>query len=112
MKSILQPIKPKYCELIAVGLKTKEVRKTKPKLPTPFKVYIYQSKHKWPHKIFERLGLYQGKVIGEYVCNRVEEIIPERYPFNGEGTCLTNLPIMHYGEIGLLIFGTFRSENI
>lgn len=43
MKAILQSIKPQYCELIAAGKKTIEVRKTKPKLETPFKVYIYQS---------------------------------------------------------------------
>lgn len=44
MKSILQSIKPKYCELIAAGKKTIEVRKTRPKLETPFKVYIYCTK--------------------------------------------------------------------
>lgn len=41
MKSALISIKPKYCELIANGKKTIEVRKTKPKLETPFKCYIY-----------------------------------------------------------------------
>ena len=38
--SIMQSIKPQYCELIAAGRKTYEVRKTKPKIETPFKVYI------------------------------------------------------------------------
>ena len=41
MKSVLISIQPKWCELIASGKKTVEVRKTKPKLETPFKVYIY-----------------------------------------------------------------------
>lgn len=41
MKSVLISIQPKWCELIAAGKKTVEVRKTRPKLETPFKVYIY-----------------------------------------------------------------------
>lgn len=43
-KAVLLSIKPKYCELIASGKKTIEVRKTKPKLDTPFKCYIYCTK--------------------------------------------------------------------
>ncbi len=39
-------IKPKWCKLIASGEKTIEVRKTKPKLNTPFKCYIYCTKAK------------------------------------------------------------------
>lgn len=41
MKSVLISIQPKWCELIASGKKTVEVRKTAPKLQTPFKCYIY-----------------------------------------------------------------------
>lgn len=41
MKSVLISIQPKWCELIANGKKTIEVRKTKPKLETPFKCFIY-----------------------------------------------------------------------
>ena len=44
LPSIMQSIKPQYCELIAVGKKTYEVRKTRPKLNAPFKVYIYETK--------------------------------------------------------------------
>ena len=40
-KAVLISIQPKWCELIASGRKTIEVRKTKPKILTPFKVYIY-----------------------------------------------------------------------
>ena len=40
MKSILMSIKPQWCELIASGKKTIEVRKTAPK-ETPFRVYVY-----------------------------------------------------------------------
>ena len=67
MKSVLISIQPKWCELIASGKKTVEVRKTKPKLGTPFKVYIYQTKHR------EHNGptYSDGKVIGEFVCNAI-----------------------------------------
>lgn len=41
MKAVLISIQPKWCELIASGRKTVEVRKTRPKIETPFKVYIY-----------------------------------------------------------------------
>lgn len=40
MKSVLISIQPKWCELIASGKKTVEVRKTRPKLDVPFKCYI------------------------------------------------------------------------
>lgn len=69
--SIVQSIHPKYCELIASGKKTIEVRKTKPRIPTPFKAYIYQTRHPWVYNIFTRFLLPQGKVIGEYVCDEV-----------------------------------------
>ena len=44
MDSILMSIHPKYCFLIASGKKTIEIRKTIPKLETPFKVYVYCTK--------------------------------------------------------------------
>ena len=49
-KAVLLSIKPKYCELIASGKKTIEVRKTKPKLDTPFKCYIYCTKPSKKHQ--------------------------------------------------------------
>lgn len=57
MKSVLISIKPQYCELIASGKKTVEVRKRRPKLQTPFKCYIYCTKVKptlavWENKVF------------------------------------------------------------
>lgn len=44
MKAIMISIQPKWCELIANGKKTGEVRKTRPKLDPPFKCYIYCTK--------------------------------------------------------------------
>ncbi len=67
MKSVLISIQPKWCELIASGKKTIEVRKTRPKLKTPFKCYIYQTKKR------ELNGptYSDGKVIGEFVCDSI-----------------------------------------
>lgn len=44
MKSVLISIRPKWCGLIASGRKLIEVRKTRPKIETPFKCYIYETK--------------------------------------------------------------------
>lgn len=83
MKSVMLSIKPKYCELIASGKKTIEVRKTKPKLKTPFKCFIYECKGKEVSKIIDIpkeqgggvLDYYEyegcGKVIGEFVCDAI-----------------------------------------
>ena len=71
--SILQSIKPQYCELIASGKKAIEVGKTRPKLDVPFKVYIYCTKGGKPIYLndAENEALLNGKVIGEYVCDRI-----------------------------------------
>lgn len=93
MKEVLISIQPKWCELIANGTKTVEVRKTKPKLNTPFKCYIYCTKEKQQYlqsrsNMFFYLeskdfigghgaGLYtrlNGKVIGEFLCNETTRI--------------------------------------
>lgn len=79
MKSVLISIKPKYVELIANGQKTVEVRKTRPKIDTPFKCYIYCTKgenlwltQKGVKSKTELAGyLMNGKVIGEFVCDKV-----------------------------------------
>ncbi len=49
-KAIMLSIRPKYCELIANGKKTIEVRKTKPKIAPPFKCYIYCTKPNRKHQ--------------------------------------------------------------
>ncbi len=64
-KAILMSIQPKWCALIADGWKTVEIRKNRPNLKTPFKVYIYCTKDK------EDCGVSQGKVIGEFLCNKI-----------------------------------------
>ena len=67
-KAVLISIRPEWCEKIINGRKTIEVRKTRPKMNTPFKCYIYECGN--------------GKVIGEFLC---DEIIEDRtYGHNEE----------------------------
>lgn len=96
MKAVLISIRPKWVEKIASGKKTIEVRKTRPKLETPFKCYIYCTMdHPYISvscgeldKLNYRtntVGRCNGKVIGEFTCERIYEIgkrgIPENFDY-------------------------------
>lgn len=78
MKAVLMSIRPEWCAKIAIGHKTVEIRKTMPKLPVPFKVYIYCTEPNTvdPHKYLEthcggRIYKCNGKVFAEFVCDRI-----------------------------------------
>ena len=84
-KAVMLSIRPKWCEKIASGKKTIEVRKTRPKLETPFKCYIYCTMdHPYISvscgeldKLNYRtntVGRCNGKVIGEFTCDRIYKI--------------------------------------
>lgn len=83
--SVMISIKPKWCELIASGRKTIEVRKNRPKLETPFKCYIYCTKPKNEHEDFiridcQKIQFYGGqKVIGEFVCDEILQFNHDDY---------------------------------
>ena len=73
-KAVLISIRPEWCDLIKNGIKTLELRKSRPKLELPFKVYIYCTigcsfliggKHPLSGN---------GKIIGEFVCDEIEEL--------------------------------------
>jgi predicted transcriptional regulator len=95
MKSVLISIQPKWCELIASGKKTVDVRKTRPKLETPFKVYIYCTKdNTFAEKTLRGFSddgkaIYykanKGKVIGEFVCDDITRILNFITRFGVEG---------------------------
>lgn len=111
--AVLISIQPKWCELIANGKKTIEVRKTRPKLETPFKCYIYCTLQGSPEAFAawgkdvakwnrENWGERKGKVIGEFVCDRIERM---RYPDDGlvdvvdaQMACLTAKEIIAYSN--------------
>lgn len=98
MKSVMISIQPKWCEKIASGKKTVELRKTKPNIETPFKVYIYCTKPKgkydyglcidrgvcgtlksvgllakcnYEFAVKNEMPILSGKVIGEFLCDHI-----------------------------------------
>lgn len=95
MKAVLISIQPKWCELIASGKKTVEVRKTRPKIDVPFKCYIYCTQNTPYNPLiimkYEKEGgnIYIGgkryaefltsRVIGEFVCDKVVQFENDCY---------------------------------
>lgn len=98
--SVMISINPKWCELIASGRKTIEVRRTRPKIEQPFKCYIYQTKYrKGNGRTYS-----DGKVIGEFICDKITISIPALkdnevgYWDILEGSCLTLDELFEYGK--------------
>lgn len=86
-KAVLLSIRPEWVEKIVNGRKTVEIRKSHPRIPTLFKCFIYCAKDPrkkfWTgprysyiddhsHNAFDICG--SGKVIGEFVCSRINPI--------------------------------------
>lgn len=144
MKAVLISIRPEWCELIANGKKTIEVRKTRPKLETPFKCYIYCTKE---HTADDRLWIFgkkarelfgasvniahlcgakdvggaykgNGKVIGEFVCDKIFDI----YEFSGsrfwlneallKAACLSLDEVKEYAKSAKEIYGWHISDLV
>lgn len=84
MKAVMISIRTEWCEKIASGEKTVDVRKTRPKIEPPFKCYIYCTKGKgdclwrWNGIWYDtqdpkhRPNRLDGMVIGEFVCDRID----------------------------------------
>ena len=80
MRSVLLSINPKWCLQMAKRKKTVEVRKTRPKADTPFKVYIYCTKGKRSELLKYNSWFANGRIIGEFTCDRIDEYETEFYP--------------------------------
>lgn len=123
-KDVMISIHPKWCELIASGKKTVEVRKTRPKIETPFKCYIYETKSKLPltysQVIYPVLSVVgRGKVIGEFVCDWIRPMsityINPDSPFalrEFPNTCLTDKEIINYLGNGKIGYGWHISDLV
>ncbi|MEA5143822.1 MAG: hypothetical protein VB023_09645 [Oscillibacter sp.] len=116
--AVLISIRPQWCEMIASGRKTVEVRKSCPKLETPFKCYIYctQGEEKWLVGIIgkhpsEKLN---GKVIGEFVCDNITNLFADsRFWLDEkavEQTRLTGDQIRAYANGKKAIYGWYISD--
>ena len=76
-KAVLMSIKPKWAEKIFEGKKTIEIRRTRPSIPTPFTVYVYETKAQFVKSVRGACTTYgygRGKVIGSFVCDRIVDI--------------------------------------
>ena len=121
MKAILMSIQPKWCELIFNGQKTIEVRKTRPLIDMPFKVFVYETKAQFVKSIrgaCTTFGYGRGKVIGSFVCDKVYKIVPDgEYYSDGYDidddrlaeTCLTREQLREYGK-GVTLYGWHITE--
>lgn len=113
MKSVLLSINPKYCELIASGKKTVDIRKNRPKIDVPFKVYIYMTKKFYRQGDGYFQGKYCGKVIGEFVCDKITflgNITTDKWKYLAgdaheyhkkmvtEYACLSEAEVLKYGN--------------
>lgn len=123
MKSVLISIKPKWCKKIACGEKTLEIRKSKPKIQTPFKCFIYCTagvgkntfnvpvSHEQILRHYAETGSMEClnspigncKVIGEFICDAILQMSIEYSDPNSlvalkefPGTCLTDKQIIDY----------------
>lgn len=114
-KAVLLSIRPEWCTLIVNGQKTVEIRKSRPKLIMPFKVYIYCTKgfkSSVPYSAKTWAG--RGKVIGEFICDKIvsgvrvgtsRENAMYNFPLNvREQACLSQNDIERYGN-GATIYG-------
>lgn len=91
-KAVLISIRPKWAEKIANGEKIIEVRKTRPKLATPFRAYLYVTEgtlsYKCPNGMIAHCNGGR-EVIGEFTCHHIDRIV--RIGFDGD-----NRPSQYY----------------
>ena len=108
-RAVLISIQPKWCELVANGKKTIEVRKTRPKLETPFKCYIYCTKE---NSIYDMLlisnekGFEKSVSFGDYRnhgfgweignCNVIGEFVCDNILHSNENAFIGNTPLTQY----------------
>lgn len=132
MSAIMKSISPKECERIANGEQTVLVSKTRPKIERPFKCYICRTTEKVEEiveeydsnfKLLRRkktLRKFSGKVIGEFVCDRITDIsVPVRncnedynHVYHNDeckGSCLTWEELKEYSK-GKPLYGWHISE--
>ena len=112
MKGVLISIRPQWCEKIANGEKTIEVRKSAPQ-EVPFKCYIYETQGRTETPWIDEDGHFiykgRGQVIGEFICDKVDtyyyrdfgyEISEETF----NKTMLTGVEFCGYGN-GKTLYG-------
>lgn len=115
MKAVMKSVSSRICEKVANGDCTILVSKTAPKCEESFKCYIYCKSAKPylykeanpPFELFLDSELYKGKgyddrlfsskVIGEFICDKVDKIIPLQHTYYN----YIGLPIANVTEYGI-----------
>ena len=114
MKAVMKSVSPRICEKVANGNCTILVSKTAPKCEVPFKCYIYCTSAKPylykeanpPFELFLDSELYKGKgyddrlfsskVIGEFICDRIDEIYQCNSGWVKENACISKDEFFDY----------------
>lgn len=114
MKAVMKSVSPRICEKVANGDCTILVSKTAPKCGLPFKCYIYCTSAKPylykeanpPFELFLDSELYKGKgyddrlfsgkVICEFVCDRIDEIYQCNSGWVKENACISKDEFFDY----------------
>lgn len=129
MKAVILSVRPQWCKKICNGEKTIEVRKSAPK-EVPFKAYIYCTKDRKnllpiEHgKVLEKVNFWEntdayygfGRVIGEFICDKVDEYTFSHYEAEYRVThveqkamCLNQPELIRYGK-GKTLYGWHISD--
>ena len=136
-KAVLISMKPKNVELVLNGYETLEIRKTRPRLETPFKCYIYCTNTRpflvwgdvfrgdWVTEFTRLFGygraeadrtwdVFNGKVVGEFTCNKVTNLFSNsRFWLNEDDvlqTCLSAAEIRKYAGGANGLYGWHISD--
>lgn len=114
MRAIMKSVSPRICEKVANGDCTILVSKTAPKCEESFKCYIYCTSAKPylykeanpPFELFLDSELYKGegyddrlfssKVIGEFICDRIDEIYQCNSGWVKENACISKDEFFDY----------------
>ncbi len=134
---ILISIQPTWVEKIFNKIKVIDVRKTKPKSEPPFKCLIYCSNNKsivlnsdheaqkfWTEKSSGDKHFYNGKVVGEFICDKIESYINKAEDGNyywsfrsaehiqeiKQKTCLSIEQLIEYASDNNFLYGWHISE--
>lgn len=124
-------IKPRWVSLIFDGLKTVELRKTRPKIDEPYKVYVYESQglleEPWMDEDGHMIWRGSGTVVGEFVCNKIlrldadsvglvdygtkeyVDMFPDTAYAPMDKTCLDKVDFMEYAN-GKQLYGWIIEE--
>lgn len=78
MNAVMISIRPEWCELISGRKKRIELRKTRPRIDTPFKCYIYETRGStntpWADEDGHLIWKGRGAVIGEFICESIYRV--------------------------------------